>query len=125
VQRLDRGSGGGGAAGRHLRDRQGGRRPSAGAGLPPTHRPSLIGRVTRRARCRARRHKGVRTYAGGMVGGGMVAGGTVRTRCYREGQLYREGFPIEDVSEYLRDPANTLWFDLCPVSEQALAMVRD
>ncbi|HLT11618.1 MAG TPA: magnesium transporter CorA family protein [Micromonosporaceae bacterium] len=49
----------------------------------------------------------------------------VRTRCYRDGQLYREGFPVEDVSEYLRDPANTLWFDLCPVSEQALAMVRD
>jgi magnesium transporter len=49
----------------------------------------------------------------------------VRTRCYREGELVREGFPIAEVSDYLKDPANTLWFDLCAVDESDLELVRD
>ena len=49
----------------------------------------------------------------------------VRTRCYRNGELHREGFPIDDVSEYLKDPANTLWFDLCGADEADLDRVRE
>jgi len=49
----------------------------------------------------------------------------VRTRCYRNGELNREGFPIDDVSEYLKDPANTLWFDLCAADEADLDRVRE
>jgi magnesium transporter len=49
----------------------------------------------------------------------------VRTRCYRNGELHREGFPIDDVSEYLKDPVNTLWFDLCGADEADLDRVRE
>jgi magnesium transporter len=49
----------------------------------------------------------------------------VRTRCYRNGELHREGFPIDDVSEHLKDPANTLWFDLCEPTEADLGRVRE
>jgi len=38
--------------------------------------------------------------------------GTPRTRCYRDGKLLREGFPVAEVSDYLDDPANVVWFDL-------------
>lgn len=38
--------------------------------------------------------------------------GTPRTRCYRDGRLLREGFPVAEVSDYLADPANVVWFDL-------------
>jgi magnesium transporter len=34
------------------------------------------------------------------------------TRCYRDGTLSAEGFPVERVSDYLADPANIVWFDL-------------
>jgi magnesium transporter len=49
----------------------------------------------------------------------------VRTRCYRAGELHREGFPIDDVSEYLKDEANTVWFDLCKPDEADLERVRE
>ena len=35
------------------------------------------------------------------------------TRVYRGGALAAEGFPIDDVSEYLGDPDNTVWVDVC------------
>jgi magnesium transporter len=49
----------------------------------------------------------------------------VRTRCYRDGHLHREGFPIADVSEYLADPANTVWFDLCEEDRPNLATIQE
>jgi magnesium transporter len=35
------------------------------------------------------------------------------TRCYRDGRLVAEGFPISQVSEYLAEKDSTVWFDLC------------
>jgi magnesium transporter len=49
----------------------------------------------------------------------------VRTRCYRDGRLHAEGFPIEEVSEHLRDDRVGVWFDLCAPDEKALELIRD
>src|SRR5258705_8254427 len=46
------------------------------------------------------------------------------TRCYRDGQLVAEGFPVDKVSDYLADPANTVWFDICRPDPQDLAAVQ-
>src|SRR5215470_19232908 len=48
-----------------------------------------------------------------------------RTRCYRDGSLVAEDFPIADVSEYLADPANTVWFDLCAPDSAELESIRE
>jgi magnesium transporter len=44
----------------------------------------------------------------------------VHTRLYRNGVLEKEGFPVEEVSDYLADPVNTVWFDLCEPSRADL-----
>jgi magnesium transporter len=49
----------------------------------------------------------------------------VHTRCYRDGQLVKEGFAIAEVSEHLQDPANTLWFDLCAPDAADLHVIRE
>jgi magnesium transporter len=36
----------------------------------------------------------------------------VSTRLYRSGVLVAEGFPIEDVSEHVPEPENTIWVDI-------------
>lgn len=48
-----------------------------------------------------------------------------RTRCYRDGKLYREGFAIEEVSDHLEDPANTVWFDLCRPDPAELDVIKE
>jgi magnesium transporter len=48
-----------------------------------------------------------------------------RTRCYRDGKLVAEGFPIAEVSEHLADPANTVWFDLCSPDSAELESIRE
>lgn len=48
-----------------------------------------------------------------------------RTRLYRNGVLEAEGFPIADVSDYLTDPAATVWFDLCQPTEEDLASISE
>lgn len=35
-----------------------------------------------------------------------------RTRLYRNGELVNEGFPLEDLSEYLKDPSALVWLDV-------------
>jgi magnesium transporter len=35
-----------------------------------------------------------------------------RTRLYRNGELVKEGFPLEDVSEYLKDQSALVWLDV-------------
>lgn len=35
------------------------------------------------------------------------------TRCYRNGRLTDEDFPLADVSEHLREPDTVVWVDLC------------
>jgi magnesium transporter len=37
----------------------------------------------------------------------------VRTRCYRDGKLQHENFPVDKVSDELEIPGTTVWFDLC------------
>ncbi len=49
----------------------------------------------------------------------------VRTRCYRDGTVVADGFPVADVSDHLADPANTVWFDLCAPDEDDLKAVRE
>jgi magnesium transporter len=48
-----------------------------------------------------------------------------RTRLYRNGVLEAEGFPVADVSDYLTDPAATVWFDLCQPTEEDLASISE
>ena len=48
-----------------------------------------------------------------------------RTRCYRDGSLVAEGFPVAEVSDHLADPANTIWFDLCSPDSAELESIRD
>ncbi|WP_228011289.1 magnesium transporter CorA family protein [Nonomuraea phyllanthi] len=49
----------------------------------------------------------------------------MHTRLYRNGALEKEGFPIEEVSEYVRDPGSTVWFDLCSPSPEDLRLIGD
>ncbi|MEU6716704.1 magnesium transporter CorA family protein [Nonomuraea sp. NPDC046802] len=49
----------------------------------------------------------------------------MRTRLYRNGVLEKEGFPIEDVSDYVGDPENTVWFDLCSPTPDDLGVIGE
>jgi magnesium transporter len=48
-----------------------------------------------------------------------------RTRVYREGVLQAENFPVADVSEYLADPATTVWLDFCAPTADDLAAIGE
>ncbi len=48
-----------------------------------------------------------------------------RTRCYRQGVLTDEGFPLEDVSEHLEDGSALVWVDLCAPNREELQLVAD
>ncbi|HZD99764.1 MAG TPA: magnesium transporter CorA family protein, partial [Micromonosporaceae bacterium] len=47
------------------------------------------------------------------------------TRCYRNGDLIDEGFPVEKVSDHLAEDDTVVWFDLCEPSEQDLAAISE
>ncbi|MEW9552771.1 magnesium transporter CorA family protein [Nonomuraea sp. NPDC050783] len=47
----------------------------------------------------------------------------MHTRLYRHGVLEKEGFPIEEVSDHVGDPENTVWFDLCSPAPEDLAAI--
>ncbi|MET7464981.1 magnesium transporter CorA family protein [Nonomuraea sp. NPDC005501] len=49
----------------------------------------------------------------------------MHTRLYRNGVLEKEGFPVEDVSDYVRDPDNTVWFDLCSPTREELGVLEE
>jgi magnesium transporter len=49
----------------------------------------------------------------------------VHTRLYRNGSLEKEGFPIEEVSDYVGDTSNTVWFDLCSPTPEDLATIGE
>jgi magnesium transporter len=36
-----------------------------------------------------------------------------RTRLYRNGALELEDFPVADISDHIKEPDSTVWFDLC------------
>lgn len=49
----------------------------------------------------------------------------MHTRLYRNGALEKEGFPVAEVSDYVADEANTVWFDLCAPTPEDLAVVGE
>ncbi|WP_246148953.1 CorA family divalent cation transporter [Nonomuraea turkmeniaca] len=49
----------------------------------------------------------------------------MHTRLYRNGVLEKEGFPLEAVSDYLEDPDNVVWFDLCSPAPADLGMIGE
>ncbi|NUO98055.1 MAG: magnesium transporter CorA family protein [Nonomuraea sp.] len=49
----------------------------------------------------------------------------MHTRLYRNGVLEREGFPVEEVSDYVADPDNTVWFDLCSPTPEQLGLIGE
>ncbi|MEU8267829.1 magnesium transporter CorA family protein [Sphaerisporangium sp. NPDC049002] len=48
-----------------------------------------------------------------------------RTRLYRDGVLEAEGFPIADVSDHIKDPSATVWFDLLAPTPEKLAVISE
>jgi magnesium transporter len=48
-----------------------------------------------------------------------------RTRCYRNGVLTDEDFPLDDVSEHLAEPSSIVWIDLCAPDLEDLQLVAD
>src|SRR5438067_619933 len=48
-----------------------------------------------------------------------------RTRCYRNGQLSDEDFPLADVSEHLEEGGAVVWIDLCAPDAADLRLVAD
>lgn len=46
-----------------------------------------------------------------------------RTRLYRTGRLEKDGFPVEDLSEFLAEPDTVLWVDLCEPDATDLEVV--
>ena len=49
----------------------------------------------------------------------------LRTRCYRNGVLTDEDFPLADVSEHLADESALVWVDLCAPDAVDLRLVAD
>jgi magnesium transporter len=47
------------------------------------------------------------------------------TRCYRDGVLTDEDFPLADVSEHLADTSAVVWVDLCAPHASDLQLVAD
>jgi magnesium transporter len=48
-----------------------------------------------------------------------------RTRCYRNGVLTDEDFPVENVSDHLAEPSSIVWIDLCAPDVADLHLVAD
>ncbi|MBV9160365.1 MAG: magnesium transporter CorA family protein [Pseudonocardiales bacterium] len=46
-----------------------------------------------------------------------------RTRLYRSGVLEVEDFPVEDISEHIRQPGVTVWLDMCAPDADDLATI--
>ena len=48
-----------------------------------------------------------------------------RTRLYRDGVLDAEGFPVADISEYLREESTVVWLDLHDPDHEDLAVLSE
>jgi magnesium transporter len=48
-----------------------------------------------------------------------------RTRCYRDGVLADEDFPVDQVSEHLTESSAVVWVDLCAPDLEELQLVAD
>jgi magnesium transporter len=51
--------------------------------------------------------------------------GMALTRLYRDGKLAAEGFPINEVSELIKEESVTVWFDLCAPNHDELRTVSE
>lgn len=49
----------------------------------------------------------------------------MHTRLYRNGVLDKEGFPVEEVSDYLAEPGCVVWFDLCSPTAEDLKVIGE
>jgi len=49
----------------------------------------------------------------------------MRSRAYRKGELEAEGFPLENVSDYLEKPDTVVWVDLCNPDERELDQLKE
>jgi magnesium transporter len=47
------------------------------------------------------------------------------TRLYRSGVLELENFPVEDISDYIRQPGVTVWLDMCAPDADGLAAISE
>jgi magnesium transporter len=48
-----------------------------------------------------------------------------RTRLYRSGVLEAENFPVQDISEHIRQPGVTVWLDMCAPDADDLATIGE
>ncbi|HEY6423049.1 MAG TPA: magnesium transporter CorA family protein [Pseudonocardiaceae bacterium] len=48
-----------------------------------------------------------------------------RTRLYRSGVLEVEDFPVEDISEHIKEPGVTVWLDMCAPDADELAVISE
>jgi magnesium transporter len=46
-----------------------------------------------------------------------------RTRCYHDGRLSDQDFPVADISEHLEEPGAVVWVDLCDPTRDDLQLV--
>jgi magnesium transporter len=49
----------------------------------------------------------------------------VLTRCYRDGVLVAEGFPVSQVSDHLTEKGSTVWFDFCQPTAADLGAISE
>jgi Mg2+ and Co2+ transporter CorA len=47
------------------------------------------------------------------------------THVYRDGELIEQGFPISEVSQFLKDETATVWLDLCEPSPEELGSISE
>lgn len=50
---------------------------------------------------------------------------SAHTRVYRDGVLVHDGFPVNEVSDHVRDPSTMVWVDLCSPSKEQLHELAD
>jgi magnesium transporter len=48
-----------------------------------------------------------------------------RTRLYQGGNLVREDFPVEEISDYLKEPTSCVWLDYCNPNEADLSHIAE
>ena len=96
--------------------------------------PSDVGESRAAATCSApSAPSSARTFHGrdpAAVAGSAICATTptkcqARTRLYRDGTLVSEGFPVADISEYLKDETVVIWLDLRSPDREDLAVLRD
>jgi magnesium transporter len=63
------------------------------------------------------------TVAGAAIAASTPTQCQARTRLYRDGVLEQEGFPVDDISEYLADESAVIWLDLRDPDREDLSVL--